>query len=209
MRLMIGGPARDIGPVSFAYDLAMLFARTREEGPWDLVTLDPQPATYVHVGREAFLAAAIDRQATHVLWLDTDMAFPPDAAIRLAQHHQAFVGVNCVMRNPFRMFTAKRHGQPVETRPESTGLEAVDSVGLACVLMRTDIVTHIPRPWFRHGLNDHGGDIGEDVMYCRALRASGYSIYIDHDLSKEIGHVGTHTWWTVQKQSDGDVARVG
>jgi hypothetical protein len=195
MRLVIGGPARDSGPVSFAFDLALLYARTREEGPWELVTLDHVPATYVHVGREAFLAGAIDRQATHVLWLDTDMEFPPDAAIRLAQHDKALVACNCVMRNPHRLFTAWRDGRCVETTEQSTGLEAVDTVGMGMMLMRTDVVQRLPRPWFEHGRNDDtGGDIGEDVMFCRKLRKTGRDIYIDHDLSKEIGHIGQHAF---------------
>ena len=63
--------------------------------------------------------------------------------------------------------------------------------------MRTDIVDGLPRPWFTHGLNAEGGDIGEDIMFCRALRAAGHQIFIDHDVSKEVGHVGTYTYRTI------------
>jgi hypothetical protein len=31
-------------------------------------------------------------------------------------------------------------------------------------------------------------------MFCRKLLAAGQDIYIDHDLSKEIGHVGQYTF---------------
>ena len=60
--------------------------------------------------------------------------------------------------------------------------------------MRTDVVADLPRPWFRHGQTDAGVDIGEDRMFCRALRAAGHEILIDHDLSKEIGHIGQYTY---------------
>jgi hypothetical protein len=65
---------------------------------------------------------------------------------------------------------------------------------MGAMLMRTDVVADLPRPWFRHGLNAQGGDIGEDVGFCRALRAAGHMVYIDHDLSKQVGHIGQHTY---------------
>jgi len=40
----------------------------------------------------------------------------------------------------------------------------------------------------------------QDVFFCNKARAAGFKIWIDHDVSKEIGHVGTfefkhdHTW---------------
>jgi hypothetical protein len=42
--------------------------------------------------------------------------------------------------------------------------------------------------------------IGEDVFFCQKAAAAGFKIWIDHDVSKEIGHIGTfefkhdHTW---------------
>lgn len=194
-RLVIGGPTRDTVPASFVLDVVELYEKTRADGPWSSVTVGFIESTYVHVGREQFLAAAIEKcQASHVLWLDTDMRFPPDTAIRLARHNQPVVACNCVMRDRRLIFTAQRDGERVATRPASSGLQPVDTVGLAVMLMRTDIVKDLPRPWFGHGLNDTGGDIGEDVMFCRTLREAGHQILIDHDLSKEIGHIGQHTY---------------
>jgi hypothetical protein len=195
MRLVIGGPTLATVPASFAIDLAQLYATTLDTGPWSSVTLGFIGATYVHVGREAVLEQAIRCQATHVLWLDTDMTFPPDTALRLAQHDQPIVAANCVMRDPRLLCTAQRQGRRVETRPASTGLETVDSVGTAVMLMRTDVVADLARPWFAHGRHwETGADIGEDIRFCQALRAAGHEILIDHDLSKEIGHIGQFTY---------------
>lgn len=194
MRLVIGGPTRDTVPASFAVDLVELYTETVKYGPWDGVTVGFIESTYVHVGRETFLEAAIEKaKATHVLWLDTDMAIPPDTAIRLAKHNQTVVACNCVMRDGRGTFTAVRDGQRIDST-QATGLEAVDSVGLAVMLMRTDIMPGFTRPWFRHGLTDAGGDIGEDVMFCRMIRRGGHQIMIDHDLSKEVGHIGLNTF---------------
>jgi hypothetical protein len=201
MRLAIGGPTRDSGPVSFAVDLAQLYAHTRERGPWATVTVGFLTSTYIHMGRRYFLEACLAQGATHVLWLDTDMSFPPETATRLALHDQPFVACNYVTRDGTQRFTARRGGQPVETRAGSTGLEPVDGVGLGVALMRTAVLARLPKPWFRHGLTQQGNDIGEDLMFCGALRAAGHTIYVDHDLSKEIGHVGTTTYRTVQTEA--------
>jgi hypothetical protein len=193
MRLVIGGPTRDSTPASFAHDLAELYANARS-GPREVLLRFVQ-STYVHVGREAVLEESIRAGATHVLWLDTDMSFPATTAIRLLAHNRSIVACNYVMRNDRHVFTAERTGATVETLPESTGLEAVDSVGFGVLLMRTDVALDLVRPWFCHGRNpDTGADIGEDRMFCRAVRAAGHEILIDHDLSHEIGHIGQHTY---------------
>jgi hypothetical protein len=194
MRLVMGGPTLQSVPASFAVDLAQLYATTRESGPWASITMGFLETTHVHLGRELVLEQALKCQATHVLWLDTDMAFPPETAVRLARHDQAVVGGNCVTRDPRRLFTAVRDGRRIATTPASTGLEAVDSVGLAVLLVRLDVVADLARPWFAWGRDATGAVVGEDVGFCRALRLAGQTIWIDHDLSKEIGHVGQFTY---------------
>lgn len=198
MRLAIGGPTRDSVPASFSVSTAHLFAYTREMGPWGKnVSLDFVASTYIHVGREWFLEAALKQGATHVFWLDTDMTMPRETIVLLAMHDRPIVACNYVVRQASGLFTASRDGARVPTTETSTGLEAVDYVGMGAMLMRTEVALDVPRPWFRHGLNELGGDVGEDVAFCRKLRAAGHEVLIDHDLSKEIGHVGSHTYRTV------------
>lgn len=195
MRLAIGGPTRDTVPASFAVDLAQLYAYTRERGPWTTVTVGFKAATYIHMGREYFLEDSIQQGAAHVLWLDTDMSFPRETAVLLAMHELPMVGCNYLTRHGSNTWTARRDdGTRIATTPTSTGLEAVDAMGFGVVLMRTDLVVGFSRPRFRHGLNATEGDIGEDIMFCRAVRAAGHQIYIDHDLSKQVGHIGQYNY---------------
>jgi hypothetical protein len=195
MRLAIGGPTRDVGPVSFAVDVAQLFAYTRERGPWGTnVTIGFLASTYIHVGRERFLEQALQLRATHVLWLDTDMSIPPYLAIQCWQSGKAIVAANYVTRQPPHVWGAIRDGEPVATLASSSGLEAVDGVGMGAFYMSVDVLAELPRPWFRHGLTSLGRDIGEDRMFCRALRQAGHEIWIDHDLSKAVSHVGQRNY---------------
>ena len=209
MRLAIGGPTRDIVPATFAVDAAHLFAYTREMGPWGKnVTMDFVASTYIHVGREWFLEASIKQGATHILWLDTDMSVMRETAVLLASHEQPVVACNYRVRQSSGLFVAHRGDARVPTLETSSGLEAVDFVGMGCMLMRAEVVADLGRPWFRHGLSDLGGDIGEDVGFCRALGRAGYTIYIDHDLSKAVGHLGQTTFRTCERRED-DVVPVG
>jgi hypothetical protein len=51
------------------------------------------------------------------------------------------------------------------------------------------------------------GYMGEDIYFCKLLRDNAIPLYIDHDLSKHIGHIGTweykhqHTW-AIRPQED-------
>lgn len=190
MKLLIGGPTRDMIPADFARDVAHLYAKTKEARIWSTVDLEFMPSTYIHVGRDLFLEAALKKGMTHILWLDTDMSVPDHLALILHGHDVPVVACNYKVRQPSGLWTASNNGKRVETKEYSRGLEAVDYCGMGAMLMRTEVVAGLRRPCFRHGLNEDNGDIGEDVMFCRSLRALGYEIFIDHDLSKQVDHIG-------------------
>ena len=148
-------------------------------------------STYIHVGREWFLEASLKQGATHILWLDTDMSVPRELAVLLAMHDRPVVACNYRVRQGSG-FTAHR-GDGRGADPEtSTGLEPSSMSAWARCSCGPTSSTGLGRPWFRHGLNDFGGDVGEDVMFCRGLARAGYTVYIDHDLSKKVGHIGQH-----------------
>jgi hypothetical protein len=130
---------------------------------------------------------------THILWLDTDMSFPDHLALILHSHDKPVVGCNYKVRQKSGLWTASKDGRRVNS-DYSRGLETVDYCGMGAMLMRTEVVATLIRPCFRHGLNEEKGDIGEDVMFCRSLRAIGYDVYIDHDLSKQVQHIGLYKY---------------
>jgi hypothetical protein len=85
--------------------------------------------------------------------------------------------------------------------PDSTGIEEVGSIGMGVMLIKRKVFEALTEPWFETPWrNDKRGYVGEDVFFCRKAQAAGFKIYIDHDVSKEIGHIGTfefkhdHTW---------------
>lgn len=188
MRLAIAVPALDQVSALFANDLAKMYAVTCASLP--IVTLAMMVGTFVHQAREKLLHDVIELWgATHILWLDADMTFPPDTALRLLKHEKEVVAANYVSRTARPRPTAMAGGLSVFSR-DTTGLEQVDHVGMGVFLMQASAVANLPRPRFWYSTPTET----EDVYFCRLLKAAGHDIWIDHDLSKEVGHVGSFTY---------------
>lgn len=190
MKLAIAVPALSHVSAVFANDLARMYAETRASVP--VVTLAMMIGTFVHQAREKLLHDVMELWgATHILWLDADMTFPPDTALRLLKHDRDVVAANYVTRVPPSRPTAVRDGRFISSH-DAHGLEDVDHVGMGVFLMRAAVVANLPRPRFWYV--EAEPHVTEDVFFCRLLRAAGHRIAIDHDLSKEVGHVGQYTY---------------
>lgn len=150
----------------------------------DLGTLLPEM-------RNALARVAREQDATHILWLDSDMTFPPDTIERLLAHGEPIVGASYSQRKEPCKPVAAKDGVWVYTEDDSTGLEEVDFVGMGVMLVETRVYDFIDEPWHMTAWSEKAGSIiGEDVYFCRKARAIGAPTFIDHDLSKEVSHLG-------------------
>ena len=194
-------PSRGETKVEFVGALAQFLIRTTSQlGPDDSLGILIGENSYIHRNRNDLLAGALLDGATHLLWLDDDMTFPSDALWRLMKHDVAMVGVNYPKKDVAAEPTAILHtgvksGQRIPellyTEPEDTGLASVDAVGFGLVLMKAEVPLALKGPCFENyfdALNDRW--VGEDVDFCNKVKAAGFNIYVDHDLSKDVTHVG-------------------
>jgi hypothetical protein len=185
----------------FAFDLSRLTMTTQAYAPEGTqLGVLMSAGTYVHNARQELVEALVGQGVTHILWIDSDMSFPPDALIRLLEHNVPVVGINYSHRGlPPDYVAIKRIDVPSEklaTTDDSTGLESVEAVGFGLVLTRIDALRKLPPiadgPWFNHEwLKDAQQWVGEDVYFCKLLNAAGVPILVDHDLSKECSHIGS------------------
>jgi hypothetical protein len=198
-------PARDMVHTMFTYDLVnMVCYHTLNTN--DAVSLKISEGTLIANQRAELTLDAMREGCSHILFVDSDMRFPQDMISRLLKHDLDIVATNCARRRMPTGPTAqiyKENGdrELVWTMPESTGLQEVGSVGMGVMMIKAEVFKALGEPWYetpwRH---DKRGYIGEDVFFCRKSREAGFKIWIDHDVSKEIGHVGTfefkhdHTW---------------
>ena len=78
-----------------------------------------------------------------------------------------------------------------------TGLERVGSTGLGCMLIETQVFKNIEQPWFPITWVKDSRDYKiEDGNFFEKVEAAGIEVWVDHDLSQEVFHVGKyHYGW--------------
>ncbi len=242
VKLFLAMPTRDMIPAEFMYDLTKMVALVSStlvaDGAIEL-GMNMVQSTAIHVGRQDLAEQALRTGATHMLWLDTDHTFPAESLFQALSHikrmedEKFFVGANYSTRKfPPRAVAFKHVRQPYATMdedvnvslytlPTSSGLEEVDAVGFGFVLMPTQIFRDIGEDaqyfMFAHDPENPRRWCGEDVYFCRLAREAGWKIMVDHDLSQEMGHLGTfkfhnaHAAFVVNEEMErngtGDVLR--
>ncbi len=139
-------------------------------------------------------------QVDYLLFLDSDHTFPSDLLHRLLAHNQPVVAANCVTKQIPAQTTARyktktdARGSRVYT-DQKTLLEKVWRVGTGVMLIRKDVIEQIPNSaWAMKYLPEQDTFQGEDWTFCQACEEAEIPIYVDHAISREVGHIGSFTF---------------
>lgn len=151
--------------------------------------------------RYQLVKEAIEKGATHVLFVDSDQTFPAQLVHCLARHHKPVVACNVATKVLPSKPTARNKstswwgGDVVYTCPDSKGIEQVWRIGCGVMLIDVEVFKTLPKPWFNLKYVPENDDfMGEDWYFCELLEAAGVPIFIDHDASKRVGHIGPFTF---------------
>lgn len=198
LRLVIAIPSGDQWERKFGLSLAMLMSRMGEHIPpykVNNVMVRNRKGSILPQSRQQLAEFALSWEASHILFVDSDMVFPSDTLHRLIAPRKWVVGCNC----PTKIIPAATTARQKSTKPagdqvfshDKTGLEKVWRVGTGVMLLDTRVFAGLEKPWFPIEWKPELGDFqGEDWGFCAKLEAAGFPIFVDHDLSREIGHVG-------------------
>lgn len=151
-------------------------------------------ASILSRARQLALNDAIKGGFTHLLMLDDDMTFPGNTVDRLLQHEKPFVAANYCRKVPGEPVSISfdLNGKSIDSAGK-TGLEEVMFVGAGLNLIDLEAIKHISPPHFCVVWDEQRQDYwGEDMFFCNKLRSEGIPIFIDHDLSQKVGHVGDY-----------------
>lgn len=194
-------PATDYIVVDFMHSLLALqafvndFNKGAEKKGWN--TLDVNVFIFrssLLIGsRTELVKDALKWNADWILWLDSDMAFPPDTLMRLIDRKLPVVGANYVKRGLMSTpVTTDKDRRFLRTDPDSTGIEIADSTGFGVLLVTADVYRKMEFPWFDTVWLENKDLMGEDVFFFKKMQHElGIELYIDHDLSQEVRHIGT------------------
>ena len=146
--------------------------------------------------RHILVDRALNFEATHLLFWDADIKAPADAIVRLVNHHLPIVAANYAKKDvearPTAYLDTDTYTGPCWTQKQHTGLQAVTSCGFGLMLIETAVFEKLAPPFFQftqigqHGIKTET----EDVYFCHKAIDAGFDVVIDHDLSKEVAHIG-------------------
>lgn len=218
MRIAVCVPCRDSVLAGFAFDMARMCSYEAKRGVNDVHLLQ-MPGTLIFTQREKLVDEALEWGADYVLWIDSDMRFPANTIEIMLARDVPILGVNATTRREPVMPTAmnlkldrsdnevKQVWTKIESRGKQ-GIEQVTAVGFGVTLIKTDVFKKVPKPWHDVIWTDHGNVIGEDVSFCVKCLEQDIPVFVDHELSMHIGHIGTKTFgWDDVKYGPSNVQR--
>jgi len=201
MRVAICIPARGQMEVTTAFDLTMMAAYMAGKKNIDLNVYTSQ-GTLIFDQRNSLVRTAVIEKCDYILFIDADMRFPKTTLERLLAHKKDIIGVNATTRMMPPSPTAKNiqinedgsvDWLAVYSNKEK-GISKVDAIGCGVMLIKTSCLKDIPQPYFYFEQLLKGKLLGEDIYFCIKAKDAGIDTWVDHDLSMEIGHVGSYTY---------------
>jgi hypothetical protein len=186
-------PCRDMLHSAHAHCLAAMVKLNTSSGLDTHVVMDS--STVLLTQRQRLAIEAQNIGAEYMLWLDSDIVFPPTTALRLLAHKEPVVAANYIRRQlPAKGVAYPKIGDwenplPFEATDE---LQPVEGIGMGCMLVKTSILDEIPKPWFAFQYTPESNDhLGEDMDFCMKMADAGYTVKVDTNLSMELRHLGT------------------
>jgi hypothetical protein len=191
-------PATDLCHTGMALCLAHMIKHTFLQFPENLeaLSINSYGTSIIPFSRQVLAKTSLEQGATHILWIDSDMEFPPDTLLRFLRRDEKLIAANCMTRRkPFRNTAQYENSEPVPTRMESSGLEKVNRVGFGVAWTAAEVFENISLPWFDfEWMSELSCFLGEDYTFFEKAKAAGYELFVDHDLSKEVHHIGTFAY---------------
>jgi hypothetical protein len=134
-----------------------------------------------------------DPSVTHLLWVDSDMTFPPLALERLLGHDEDIVGCTYSNRQGKGLVGSDLDRNPLDWKDLSTGgLREVSILGFGLILIKREVFETAEEPMFYEPyIEGPNVMVGEDAYFCLEAAQRGYKTYCDTNLSEWVGHLGT------------------
>lgn len=148
-------------------------------------------ASCLSEAREEALTYALANDFTHWFSVDDDMMFPEDVIDRLLVHDKDVMTANYRRKQEKVVpICLDLEGQFLDSTGK-TGIEEIGFMGGGCNLIRLEAIKDIEAPRFSVlYVKEKNAYMGEDYFFSVKLREKGVKLFVDHDVSQEIKHVG-------------------
>lgn len=195
--ILIATPTRDSITAGTATDLIGITRLHPDDTKFTAI-----PGIYIANLRNQAVTMARSLGASHLLFIDSDMRFPPSTLDRLLAADVAIVAANYAQRTMPIWSVARVEGKPFSSFGRH-GLQSVESVGCGVMLISLGVFESLPKPWFDTPYSaTYETQLGEDVFFCQQARANGFDVWIDHDLSNEVRHQAVTEYLTMPESRE-------
>ena len=172
--------------------LAGHFSRMSREGKIKGYRVDSLQTSNLSKLRQTLLDRALASPCTHILWIDDDTQFPPEAVETMLSRNKPWLASNVCKKNGDG-WIARYEGGAVVNSTGKTGCEKIGSMGLGMVLIELDAIRHVPVPHFEvRWMDEQRGYLGEDLYFLLKCKEAGVEIWVDHDVSNSVRHIGNY-----------------
>lgn len=129
--------------------------------------------------RNSIAKSALEMDAYSIMWLDSDMTFPPDIIPRFyqileQQETDAVTGLYTYKYPPFlpHVYTSKTKEGYLRYAKNFPldGLFSVEAAGFGCIMMKTACLKRVKKPYFRAKIEDGKLVLGEDFDFCKRAK---------------------------------------
>jgi hypothetical protein len=206
VRLVIAIPSAGMVPMPFAYSLATLLSytsahgvRTVPEANIDITMQIVESSNWIE-NREQLAEHAIETDRTHLMFLDDDMSFEPQVLEILLGRRQQIVTTNYLIktedwRTDPQYVAVDLNDKRITVTKDKTGIQPISYSGFGVSVIDVDVFRKMPRPLFIPDYNPETKKYTtEDNPFFRRAREAGFTVYVDHDASKLLTHIGRSAW---------------
>jgi hypothetical protein len=211
-------PCQDQVDAWFTHDLCRAMATHAFAFPDDNLTLSMHQSAFLAEARNVLVKELIEAGVDFVVFLDSDMRFPPTLLNDLCAHDLPVVAANCAKRRRPISATARKENPDDPTKldavwpdPEKReGIERIAVVGTAVMAIKMEVFFQVEYPWYMTPWHPEDQRfVGEDLYWCAQLKKAGVPLYIDHAVSWQVGHIGQYEYRMQDVLGERELARQG
>ena len=186
MKITIAIPSnRGINPSTFQCILELI---ANSGDKYDLQLICPEHGYTIAENRNYIGFKALNNKSDWLLMIDDDMTFEPDLLDRLIANNKDICGVAYHPRCETGDIT-KELDETHKDNLKDDKLFECKATGTGIMLIRTEILNKIKKPWFQFDYFETGQcKRGEDWYFCEEAKKFDVKTFVDPTI--EVGHLG-------------------
>lgn len=153
-------------------------------------------SSLVHDARNKIAELGVKEGFSHIMFIDSDIAFEGEAINKLLAHDKDIVaGLYFRKRPPHQPTIAQIAGGKL-TIPDvfpKKKLFEVSSAGTGFMLIKTSVIMKLKEPYFFFRWHKQNKSyVGEDVYFCLKAKDKGFKTWVDPTI--QVAHVGDYDY---------------